>query len=43
MLRSKLKGWNIRKMGDQKEKKLLLDQLALIDKQAEDRDLSQEE
>jgi hypothetical protein len=44
MLRSKLKGWNIRRMGDQKkEKKLPLDQFALTDKQAEDRDLSHEE
>jgi len=44
MLRTKLKGWNIKRMGDQKkEKKLLMDELALIDKQADDRDLSQGE
>lgn len=43
-LRTKLKGWNIRKMGDQKQEKMvLMGELQEMDKQAELRDFLPEE
>jgi len=43
-MRTKLKGWNIRRLGDQKrERKELLGELVLIDEQSKSRELSSEE
>lgn len=43
-LRTKLKGWNIRKLGEQKkDKRCLLGELADIDKQDECRELAPDE